>query len=828
MTSDKEQIVPMERYLCIHGHFYQPPRENPWLEAIEIQDSAHPYHDWNERVTAECYAPNSAARLLDGDQRIVDIVSNYARISFNFGPTVLSWMETAAPEVYQAILEADRVSRERRGGHGNAIAQVYNHMIMPLANERDKRTQVLWGIRDFEHRFRRYPEGMWLAETAVDTATLEVLAGEGIRFTILAPRQAQRVRKIGEEEWQDVSDSRIDPSRAYLCTLPSGRVITLFFYDGPISQAVAFEKLLHRGEDFADRLVNGFDGSRDWPQLVHIATDGETYGHHQKFGDMALAFALHHIETNSLAKVVNYAQYLEMHPPEYEAELFDNSSWSCIHGIERWRGNCGCNSGGRGSWNQEWREPLRSALDWLRDAIRGPFERHAAKFLKDPWEARDGYIDVVLDRLPESTDRFLERHAVRPVSAEERVIVLKLMELQRQAMLMYTSCGWFFDEISGIETVQVLKYAGGAIRLCESIMQCGLEKGFLERLAEAKSNILEHRDGAALYEKFVRPSIIDITKVGVHYAVSSLFEDYAEDTRIFCYGALREEAVLEQSGRAKLAVGKVTVTSDITSESDKLTYCVLYFGDHAFNGGVRTFRGDEAFGAMRDEVVELFRAGDFAEVVRLMDRHFGTNNYSLRDLFWDEQRKILAQVTQAAVDEHQQAYVRMYNDIRGLMGFLADSGAPLPKPFLAAAELALDYELRKAFLEESVSSERVQTLAEDVRRWNVQLSSVDLEFLVRHRLEDAMKRFAAEPKSVGQIEEVRKIVDLLRSLPVDITFWQIQNDYYQIALRSYRDFLGRARSGDETAAAWIDAYRALGQSLWFNINAVLPREGEGT
>ncbi len=819
-----------ERYLCIHGHFYQPPRENPWLEAVEVQDSAHPYHDWNERVNAECYAPNSAARVLDGDGRIVDIVSNYEKISFNFGPTLLSWMETEAPSIYRAVLEADRSSRERRG-HGNALAQVYNHLIMPLANERDRRTQVLWGIRDFEHRFRRYPEGMWLAETAVDTETLEILAEQGIRFTLLAPRQAASVRKIAgpeeeEEEWLDVSDSRIDPSRAYLCRLPSGRVITLFFYDGPISQAVAFERLLFRGEDFAHRLLRGFDEGRDRPQLVHIATDGETYGHHQKFGDMALAFALHHIEANDLATLVNYAQYLDLHPPDHEVRIFDNSSWSCIHGIERWRTNCGCNTGGRSEWNQEWRGPLRASLDWLRDEMTARFEEQASLLFSDPWACRDGYISVVLDRTEENVNRFLDERASHPLHEEERVTALKLMEIQRHAMLMYTSCGWFFDEISGIETVQVLKYAGGAIRLCESILlQCGLEKAFVEKLAGAKSNIPEFGDGAQVYERFVKPSVIDVQKVGVHYAVSSLFEDYPEDAQIFCYRARREEALLERVGRAKLAVGRVAVTSEITHEADQLSYCVLYFGDHAFNGGVRAFRGDDAFGAMRDEAAAHFRAGDFADVVRLMDRHFGTNNYSLHDLFRDEQRKILGQVAQAAVDEHQAAYERMYGDIRGLMAVLAESGAPLPLPFIAAAEVALNFELRTAFLSEVVNAERVRSLAEDIRRWNIRLFGVDLEFQVRHRVEAMMRRLSGDPGNRELMAEVRKIVELLHLLPLDVTLWQIQNDYFRTARMAYLDYLLRLRAEEDgDARLWIEEFRALGEALRFTINAVLPRE----
>ena len=450
----------MERYICIHGHFYQPPRENPWLEDIEIQDSAYPYHDWNERITAECYAPNSASRNLDGEGRILDIVSNYSRISFNFGPTLLSWMEHSAPETYQAILEADKQSIDWRSGHGNALAQVYNHIIMPLASTRDRRTQILWGIRDFEYRFRRPPEGMWLAETAVDNETLDLLAEYGIKFTILAPRQAWRVRKIGTGKWKDVSGSRIDPSRAYLCRLPSGRTINLFFYDGPISQAVAFENLLKKGEDFAHRLLSGFSDQRTWPQLVHIATDGETYGHHQRFGDMALAYALNHIEGNGIARITNYGEYLEKHPPTHEVQIFENSSWSCVHGIERWRDDCGCNSGGHPGWNQAWRKPLREALDWLRERLSFIYENAASEYLKDPWEARDRYIGVILDRSKENVEKFFQAHSAKPLSHDEKILVLKLLEMQRHAMLMYTSCGWFFDELSGLETVQVIQYAG--------------------------------------------------------------------------------------------------------------------------------------------------------------------------------------------------------------------------------------------------------------------------------------------------------------------------------------------------------------------------------
>jgi len=495
----------MKRYICIHGHFYQPPRENPWLEAIELQDSAYPYHDWNERITGECYAANSVSRVLDGENQIIELVNNYSKISFNFGPTLLYWLEAKAPSVYAAILEADRESQKNFSGHGSALAQVYNHMILPLANARDRYSQILWGIRDFERRFKRAPAGMWLPETAVDLQSLEILVELGIRFTILAPHQAGRIRRLGGRAWRDVSGGRIDPTQAYEQRLPSGRRIALFFYDGPISRAVAFEGLLSRGEDFANRLLGAFTDDRDWPQLVHIATDGESYGHHHRFGDMALAYTLNYIESNQLARLTNYGEYLERHPPTHQVEIIEKTSWSCFHGIDRWWSNCGCNSGGHPGWNQAWRTPLRDALDGLRDSLALPFEDRGRELLKDPWAARNDYLSVINDRSTENAERFFDRHTARPLNDADKTTVLKLLELQRHAMLMYTSCGWFFDELSGIETVQVIQFAARAVQLAQELFGDSLEGQFVERLALAKSNLPEHGDGRRVYEKFVRP-----------------------------------------------------------------------------------------------------------------------------------------------------------------------------------------------------------------------------------------------------------------------------------------------------------------------------------
>ncbi|MCL1941470.1 MAG: DUF3536 domain-containing protein, partial [Synergistaceae bacterium] len=384
----------MSKYITIHGHFYQPPRENPWYGEIELQDSAAPWHDWNERINSECYLRNTAARILDNQGKITRICNNYSGISFNFGPTLLSWAEKKAPLMLKSLIEADKISQARFSGHGAAISQVYNHMIMPLANLRDKITQVRWGMADFEIRFGRHPEGMWLAEAAVNTETLEVLRDNGIVFTILSPYQAQSVRKMGSDSWADVSGGRIDTTFPYRFNLPSGKYIDIFFYNGEISQEIAFKGLLNNGENYARWLINSIPDELE-DRLANAATDGESYGHHHRHGDMALAYCIETINRDPGVILTVYGEFLRKHPPQHIVQIVENSSWSCAHGVERWRSDCGCNTG-RG-YHQKWREPLRDALDWLRDSIKDEYEREIEKILDDAWGARDAYIQIILD-----------------------------------------------------------------------------------------------------------------------------------------------------------------------------------------------------------------------------------------------------------------------------------------------------------------------------------------------------------------------------------------------------------------------------------------------
>jgi alpha-amylase/alpha-mannosidase (GH57 family) len=810
-------------YICVHGHFYQPPRENPWLEAVELQESAHPYHDWNERITAECYARNAASRILDDEKRIVRIVNNYSKISFNFGPTLISWLEAKHPAVYAAIIEADRESQKNFSGHGSALAQPYNHMIMPLANGRDRYTQAVWGVYDFESRFGRKAEGMWLPETAVDLPTLEVLADLGLKFTILAPNQAHKVRKISGRNWKDVSNGRIDPTMVYRLRLPSGRTINLFFYDGPISRALAFEGLLDNGETFANRLLGAFsEETRPWPELVHIATDGETYGHHRRFGEMALAYALNYIESNQLATITNYGEYLERHPPTHEVQIFENSSWSCVHGVERWRSNCGCNSGGHPGWNQEWRAPLREALDWLRDELGPRCEAKAHGLLKDLWAARNDYIRVVLDRSDATLQQFLENHSERQLNEDERVLVLKLLEIQRHAMLMYTSCGWFFDELSGLETVQVIEYAGRAVQLSQEALEDQTETQFLERLSKAKSNVPEFENGATIYDKFVKPAFVSLRKLGGHYAIRSLFEPYEGATRIYSYAVEREAVsnLCQGDGHEKnVLVGRARFTSTVTRESDLLCFVALHAGDYNPMGAARHLQGNEVYEGLVKELQKALARGDVQELVRVIQATFDREPYTLSVLFRDDQQRILNRMVEKEWSEAEVAFQRIYPHVMSALRALAKTGAilPVPRAFAAISEFALNTQLHHVLAGREMDLEMIRSLIQDADAAKINLDVPTLEYSLRLNLEHMAERLKAEPGSLDMIKRLETMVDVARSLPFEVNLWTMQNICYDLLKSVYEAYQTKADGGDEAAKIWVSHFRALAEKLSLSV-----------
>lgn len=802
----------MSRYVCIHGHFYQPPRENPWLGEVELEDEAYPYHDWNERITAECYAPNTASRILDAERRIIDIVNNYEKISFDFGPTLLSWMESHAPDVYRVIIEADRQSRDRFSGHGSAIAQVYNHVIMPLANTRDKRTQVIWGIRDFEYRFGRKPEGMWLAETAVDLETLDILAEHGIEFTILAPHQAKRVRGKGEVAWHDVKGGKVDSRMPYRCMLPSGRMIALFFYDGPVSRDVPFGGLLKSGENLASRLVGVFSEGEE-PQLAHIATDGESYGHHHRFGDMALAYTLNHIESNNLAAITNYGEHLEKYPPAWVVEIFENTSWSCAHGVERWKNDCGCNTGMKAVYNQAWRAPLREAMNWLRDNLARLYEGHMASHVHDPWRARDDYIGVILDRSSRNLESFLSKHLLGELSRDERVRALKLLEMERHATLMFTSCGWFFDEISGLETLLVMKHASRALQLAKETCEEDLEPNYLEILERAPSNVGQLENGARVWEVLVRPATADLLRVGAHYAVSSLFEEYPETIRIGCYTTRSETHDMAEAGTQRLGVGKANVSSDITGEELAVGFAVIHLGDHNVIGGISEYRGDDPFSLMRREVRDAFRKGDVAGIIRLMDKHFETHNYSLWHLFKDEQRKVLNKILESTLGEIEASFHQIYERHYSAMQVMREMGIPLPKAFATATELILNTNIRRELQKEEIDFGEVQELVEESKRWSLELDKKGLSFVASQRVNSLMQRLSEIPEDTPLLETIGDVLKVLSAIPLELDLWKAQNIYFSIGTQRYDEVVEKSDQGDDRAKKWLAHFDKLGVYL---------------
>ena len=794
--------MPSNKYVCIHGHFYQPPRENAWLEMVELQEGALPFHDWNEKINFECYAPNAVARILDGQNKIKKIVNNYSQISFNFGPTLLSWMEKADPVTYQKIQSADRQSSLQYGGHGNAIAQSYNHIILPLANKADKITQVKWGIADFEYRFGRKPEGMWLAETAADTESLEVLASHGIKFTILAPNQAASIKKIGATDWTPVNEG-IDPRRAYLCNLPSGNSIVLFFYDGNVAKDVAFQKLLDSGERFANRVTGVFDAN-EAVQLSHIATDGESYGHHHRHGEMALAWGLDYIEKQGF-EIINYGAFLDKHPPQYEVLIHEKSSWSCAHGVERWRSDCGCKTGGESHWNQAWRKPLRETLDWLRDQMITLFEQQGTELMKDIWAARNDYIHLLLNRKQSSTNAFVLKHAKRALTEREATKLLRLMEMQRHAMLMYTSCAWFFNEISGIETDQVLQYALRAMQYARYVNGPDWREEFERRLENAPSNV--HANGAVSYRNNVIPAQSNMSKVGMRFAASALFNDYGQSSRFLHYFVDNEVFERLTAGTRRLAIGRTTVTSYLTYAKKYFSFAVFYLDQHNMIGSISLEKSRTEFDQNHREISHAFKSSDIGELVNLLNE-FGQKHFSFKDLAKDEKRKILQLVVNHNLPPVEAVIRDYYNDNYQLMVALQDSNIPVLEGWKNIVQFVINRELSHVFDNGKMSVSKLQELTNEFRHWNVRLLNPEsLSLAAGERI------FTELEKTDPPAEHVLllcSIIEALEELGLKPELWKSQNLYYEMN-KGYK-------TGKWVYASkeWKAAFDKLGKLLEFS------------
>jgi hypothetical protein len=450
--------------------------------------------------------------------------------------------------------------------------------------------------------------------------------------------------------------------------------------------------------------------------------------------------------------------------------------------------------------------------------VASPFEEKAGQFLKDPWEARNQYVQVVLDRTPENVGKFFDTHAVRNLDQPEKTVVLKLLELQRHCMLMYTSCGWFFDELSGIETVQVIQYAGRVIQLAEELFGKSYESGFLEVLQRAKSNLPQLQDGRVIYEKFVKPAMVDLKKVGAHYAISSLFENYGDQAKVFCYTVERQDYRLLPTGKARLALGRAKISSDITGESQDLSFGVLHLGDHNLSGGIREFQGEEAYQDLVKKITETFNRGDLPEFVRVVDRHFGSETYSLKFLFRDEQRKILRQILEGTLQEAETTYCQLYEHHSSLMRFLVEAGIPVPKAFLPAAEFALNTGLRKNLTRDEPDLVRISALFEEARLAGVNLDGDGLGFALQQTVERAMEKFSAHPEQLNILKNLETLVGLSDKLPSRVNFWRTQNIFYDLLQRVYPEFKQRAAQDGPDAAEWVDRFGSLAAELSVSID----------
>lgn len=849
-------------HIVIHGHFYQPPRESPWTGVIPRQPSAAPARDWNERVCDECYRPNARSRVLGAGNRIADIVNNYTYMSFDFGPTLLAYLEKQAPGVYRQILAGDRAGARLRGGHGNAIAHVYNHVILPLANYRDKRTQIAWGLRDFEWRFGRRSESIWLAETAVNLETIRLLIEFGIRYIILSPFQALRARPLDRLAWSDARGGRIDPRRAYRFFLKDARrhripdrSIDIFFYDGQLASDVSFNHLLRSAPGFAERLAQaGGDGAGE-PQLVSVATDGEVYGHHEPFGDMCFSYLVRHEAPVRDFRLSNYGALLERRPPAWEVDLDfgendEGTAWSCAHGVGRWERDCGCSTGGQPGWNQKWRTPLRRGFDMARDRLSEVFLEQAAPLVRDAWEARDDYIHVLLDPSPGTRSAFLAQHARRALDDAERVRIWSLLESQRYALYMYTSCGWFFADVSGIETVQNMCYAARAIELAQPWLKMDVESVLLEYLAEARSNLPEMGHGADVYRRFVAAQRVPPVAVAGDLALAAAVLHREPEARRF-----RFDAVTHAFRRAERpAQNHQPLHSDHARLEliDRETGARTFWETHVYGGRLADFRcyalplaparegraapgpGVEAIGdpsALR-EPLEPPEESDIAA-------RPGVARFALTDLIAEGRERIIASAYETILERQDRALTAIHEESRDLLRTFRRAGTAAPPVLEAVAahvltraleDLAQRLEvglLQKVSGSGEVQADIEELLAEigDLLKFSREAGlELPLEALcqafgvVLTRLLENLLREPDPARAAQAVEIVRSSYGLHFALdrrPLEDLAYQV--------LRKHRTFLLEAAYATETAASrpvW-QAFESLAEALHLDIRRIL-------
>ncbi len=838
MTGRPMNKEDQKRYLIIHGHFYQPPRENPWTERIDRQESSAPYHDWNERIAAECYHPNARSRRLDGYGRILKLVNNYEHISFNFGPTLLDWIDKHHPVLHRQILEADAISAGRNGGNGNAIAQVYNHIIMPLANMRDQETQIRWGVHDLRRRFGREPAGIWLAETAINEVTLEMLIDFGFRFIILSPFQADRARETGGGEWLDVSSGNIMTGMPYRCfgarkKRSRKRFIDIFFYDAQISTDVSFNHLCRSGDIFADSVASAYE--RTGGDLVTIATDGEIYGHHEPFADMALAYLIDKAAGERGLELTNFPAYLDTHEPAFEVQIKrghkgEGTAWSCPHGVGRWQKNCGCSTGAPEGWNQEWRSPLRVGLDKLRDEIGARFSKEGAAILSDPWKARDEYIELIDNRSSEAAAEFVRGRAAGDLDDIGIAKGVSLLEAQRNALLMYTSCGWFFNDISGIETTQLMKYAARAAELAGGDDSEKLESILLDELSKAKSNIEAYGTGAELYRQEKKYSAVSGGFLAGQFVLTRHLDCPGASPETFGYEfEVVEEDQIEFDDES-IRTGLFGMTSPFSLERWIFAYALILGSPSKVVCMVREVADPQEYEGLRANLDSLPEEADRKKIIRKFTELFGGHVFAMRHLFPEDREKILARLAARQVDGLEERLEQLYLEDRDMLRLFSETNITAPPIISVPAETVLSRRLGRELDKwerklDPAGLEGVKAVLAEADFYGVSLDRTDLSAMFTELLSEALSglRDGIHNDDAGALVD---FVDFSDETGIAFEDHGIQNMIYEILTGPLCDAIGKLErfepdSGNELVG--IRRMLALAKRFNFNVEAYEER-----
>lgn len=799
------------RPFVLHAHFYQPERLNPWTGALDPEPSAAPDRDWNARILRECYHPNAEARIYDADGRVERIVNNYERVSFDFGPTLLSWMERSAPRTYARVLDGDWRSVVRTG-HGNALAQAYNHTILPLDDARDRRTQIAWGMADFRYRFRREAEGMWLPETAANGPTLDALIDAGVRFTVLAPHQVARVR---DRPHHDPAATHLDSGRPYRLVHSdgSGRWLAVFLYDGALARSLAFDPETAQASVLLGKLAAA-GGSG----LVSAALDGETFGHHHPFGELGLAYGLFAGAEDSGLVPTSYAALLAEQTPVEELELVagEGTSWSCAHGLGRWTRDCGCATGGQPGWDQRWRAPLRAALDVVRDLAAEAFLTRGGELLKDPWAAREAYVNVRLGVT--SPEEFLDRHGLRQLGDAGRVDARTLLEAQRHALLMYTSCGWFFADVAGIETVYVLRAAARVLGLLREAGIAVDDRDVLDRLGEARSNDPVKGTGADVWRREVAGAEVSAERIAAHTALVGLVRPLPAAAEDIGHAVEVHDYRSERRGRLALSTARLTVRSLATGREGHYAVGAVHLGDLDFHGVLCDDPGGEDVAALVAPLWAGLPSLTVAGLIRALDEVFGTRDFGFERVLPEGRAEVVRAVFGDLTARFREQYSRLYADNRRLLEMLGQAGFPLPRDLRAAAELTLSAQLEQDLrvavagsgAESAAAVEAVRRSATVARASGYTLDVGGAPARLAAAVEAAVRSALATPAGGGE-EAVDRWLALADDLGVTIDIATPQELVYETALKARAGRLSfEAREGVEHLGARL----GLAPSVW--------------